>query len=162
MHKRGHEIATHTVSHAQLRWLDRQGIEEEIGGAKDDIVACGIPSDNVVGFRTPYRKHKLPEHPAQLLGWFCLCLCLARLTAIHYAAAGTLSDAPVMQCRTTLMCGRCFLSWAFGLTAPLVCQEALTSSGLPPWKRAFQNRTPAAGLETSVTPQSLTLACGKA
>ncbi|KAI3433743.1 hypothetical protein D9Q98_003550 [Chlorella vulgaris] len=54
LHKRGHEIATHTVSHAQLRWLDRQRIEEEIGGAKDDIVACGIPSDNVVGFRTPY------------------------------------------------------------------------------------------------------------
>lgn len=60
LHKRGHEIATHTVTHAGLRWFERDGIEEEIGGARDDIVKCGIPAEDVVGFRTPYLADK-PE-----------------------------------------------------------------------------------------------------
>jgi hypothetical protein len=48
------------VTHAGLRWLERGAIEEEVGGAKDELVRCGLPADEVAGFRTPYLADK-PE-----------------------------------------------------------------------------------------------------
>lgn len=51
-----HEIALHTVSHSSLL-PSFLGMEEEIMGARTVLEGCGIPKDEMVGFRSPYLVH---------------------------------------------------------------------------------------------------------
>ena len=59
LYDENHEIAIHTVNHAQLD-PGMLGMEQEIMGARDDLVQCGVPKDKIVGFRAPYLVHN-PE-----------------------------------------------------------------------------------------------------
>lgn len=59
LYDENHEIAIHTVNHAQLD-PGMLGMEQEIMGARDDLVQCGIPKEKMVGFRAPYLVHN-PE-----------------------------------------------------------------------------------------------------
>ena len=54
--EQNHEIALHTVNHATLT-PSLIGMEEEIMGAKSDLEMCGIPKEDMVGFRSPYLVH---------------------------------------------------------------------------------------------------------
>jgi len=60
MHSRGYEIADHTMRHPSLRDLDKEGIEEEVLGARSKLAECGIPESDIVGLRCPYLETK-PE-----------------------------------------------------------------------------------------------------
>lgn len=61
LHEAGHELGVHTRTHAGLRWYyEKKMIEEEVVGALDDIVGCGVPKSDVTGFRSPY----LADSPA--------------------------------------------------------------------------------------------------
>lgn len=51
---RGHEIAEHTVTHPDLHKLSSAKKKEEILGARDWIIKCGVPASEVVGHRSPY------------------------------------------------------------------------------------------------------------
>jgi peptidoglycan/xylan/chitin deacetylase (PgdA/CDA1 family) len=57
----GDEIATHTISHLELGTGftgGAGGLEGEIVGERDFLVdECGLPADDVVGFRSPYLIH---------------------------------------------------------------------------------------------------------
>ena len=59
LYDENHEIALHTVSHAQLD-AGLPGMEAEIMGARDDLMQCGIPKEKLLGFRAPYLVHN-PE-----------------------------------------------------------------------------------------------------
>lgn len=56
--KLGHEFASHTQNHTDLRTLKQNQIRLEITGAREDIIKCGIARGSVKGFRTPYLSDK--------------------------------------------------------------------------------------------------------
>ncbi|EFN54084.1 hypothetical protein CHLNCDRAFT_136205 [Chlorella variabilis] len=57
-HALGHEIATHTMSHSHdTLTYDQSQWSDDVGGQRDWTVnECGIPADEVVGFRAPFFK----------------------------------------------------------------------------------------------------------
>ena len=59
LYDENHEIAIHTVNHAQLD-PGLLGMEQEMMGARDDLAQCGIPKEEMNGFRAPYLVHN-PE-----------------------------------------------------------------------------------------------------
>ena len=59
LYDENHEIAIHTVNHKQLD-PGLPGMEQEMMGARDDLIKCGIPKEKLVGFRAPYLVHN-PE-----------------------------------------------------------------------------------------------------
>jgi hypothetical protein len=54
VYKAGLEIADHTISHEKLPGMERSKLVNEIVGARDKLVDCGVPKEDVVGLRTPY------------------------------------------------------------------------------------------------------------
>ncbi|KAL4514928.1 hypothetical protein Ndes2526A_g03722 [Nannochloris sp. 'desiccata'] len=55
--EQNHELALHTVNHAQLN-PTLKGIEEEMMGVRTFLnTQCGIPLTDLVGFRSPYLIH---------------------------------------------------------------------------------------------------------
>ena len=38
----------------QLRGIGEKKVKEEVGGGKDTLTKCGVPSDDVVGLRAPF------------------------------------------------------------------------------------------------------------
>lgn len=70
----GHEIATHTISHLSMDPDFTAGvgsIYDEIVGMKDYLVAeCGIPAEDVIGFRSPYLNHHPGYREALYKGGF--------------------------------------------------------------------------------------------
>jgi hypothetical protein len=62
--KLGNEIATHTVNHLAMPIGFKGGagsVEAEIVGARTWLInTCGIPADDVVGFRAPYLVYNPP------------------------------------------------------------------------------------------------------
>ena len=63
--KEGHELSTHTMSHLAMPPGFDGGvgsITDEIVGVRDFLVnRCGVPVEDVVGFRSPYLVHN-PEY----------------------------------------------------------------------------------------------------
>lgn len=56
----GHEIATHTVSHLAMGPAFKN-VEAEIMGARDYLTTtCGLPTEDVTGFRSPYLINNPP------------------------------------------------------------------------------------------------------
>ncbi len=56
LYDENHEIALHTVHHASLG-PDFLDMEAEMMNAKKDLMQCGIPEEEMVGFRAPYLVH---------------------------------------------------------------------------------------------------------
>ncbi|KAI7842639.1 hypothetical protein COHA_003743 [Chlorella ohadii] len=54
VYKAGLELADHTISHEKLPGMERSKLVNEIVGARDKLVDCGVPKEDVVGLRTPY------------------------------------------------------------------------------------------------------------
>ncbi|KAI7844630.1 hypothetical protein COHA_001720 [Chlorella ohadii] len=55
LYHKGYEIADHTVSHNSVRGKRYSEVADEIVGLRDRLVKqCGIPRDDIVGFRAPY------------------------------------------------------------------------------------------------------------
>ena len=55
--EQNHEIALHTVTHAAL-YLNYEGKEAEMMGVQEWLNStCGIPLEDLVGYRTPYLVH---------------------------------------------------------------------------------------------------------
>ncbi|KAL4448414.1 hypothetical protein ABPG75_005633 [Micractinium tetrahymenae] len=52
--KKGHEVATHTVHHYDMRDMSYSQVSKEVLGARDTLVGCGIPLSELRGFRTPF------------------------------------------------------------------------------------------------------------
>ena len=65
LYDENHEIGLHTVHHASLG-PDFAGMEEEMMNARKDLMQCGIPEGEMVGFRAPYLVHN-PKQRAILL-----------------------------------------------------------------------------------------------
>jgi len=56
LYDQNHEIALHTVHHAELVPA-MKNMEQEIMGAKTAMIDCGIPAEAMNGFRSPYLIH---------------------------------------------------------------------------------------------------------
>jgi peptidoglycan/xylan/chitin deacetylase (PgdA/CDA1 family) len=54
LHARGFEIADHTRTHPSLKGLRAAELRGEVLGAQEDLVACGVPEEDVVGLRAPF------------------------------------------------------------------------------------------------------------
>ncbi|PRW59662.1 polysaccharide deacetylase [Chlorella sorokiniana] len=55
LYHKGYEIADHTVSHNSVRGVRYSQVADEIVGLRDRLVKqCGIPKQDIVGFRAPY------------------------------------------------------------------------------------------------------------
>ncbi|KAL4438251.1 hypothetical protein ABPG77_010612 [Micractinium sp. CCAP 211/92] len=52
--KKGHEVASHTVHHYDMRDMSYSQVSKEVLGARDTLVGCGIPLSELRGFRTPF------------------------------------------------------------------------------------------------------------
>ncbi|EFN58774.1 hypothetical protein CHLNCDRAFT_140524 [Chlorella variabilis] len=50
----GYEIADHTLDHKRLVGQDRSYVESEVVGARRQLAECGVPEQDIVGFRAPY------------------------------------------------------------------------------------------------------------
>jgi LysM repeat protein/peptidoglycan/xylan/chitin deacetylase (PgdA/CDA1 family) len=60
LHDQNHEIAIHTVHHAQLS-VGFKGLEQEMMGVRDWLHSdCGIPLEDMRGFRSPYLVNNEP------------------------------------------------------------------------------------------------------
>ncbi|PRW60004.1 polysaccharide deacetylase [Chlorella sorokiniana] len=55
LYNKGYEIADHTLSHLSVRGKKYSEVSNEIVGLRDQLVKqCGVPKDDVVGFRAPF------------------------------------------------------------------------------------------------------------
>ncbi|EFN55781.1 hypothetical protein CHLNCDRAFT_145232 [Chlorella variabilis] len=54
MYEAGFEVADHTTLHESLPGKDREYLQDEIAGARSKIAECGVPEEDIVGFRSPY------------------------------------------------------------------------------------------------------------
>lgn len=55
MHNNGHEIASHSRTHAHLTQLDQAGLDSEIIGSRDDLLAMGLSSVTTLVY--PYGEY---------------------------------------------------------------------------------------------------------
>ncbi|EFN51596.1 hypothetical protein CHLNCDRAFT_139978 [Chlorella variabilis] len=54
LYNSGYEVADHTQTHETLKGLKESKLEEEVLGARSDLVACGVPQGDVAGMRAPF------------------------------------------------------------------------------------------------------------
>ncbi|KAL4457862.1 hypothetical protein ABPG75_012727 [Micractinium tetrahymenae] len=54
LYQLGYEVACHTVQHKRLYGANRTFVESEIVGGRAQLAECGVPAEDIVGFRAPY------------------------------------------------------------------------------------------------------------
>lgn len=54
LHARGFEIGDHTRTHPSLKGLRSASLRDEVLGAQEDLVSCGVPEQDIAGLRAPF------------------------------------------------------------------------------------------------------------